>query len=71
MSNEPVLLFLHGVGDGNRDGAWLTGLNAALGGLGYPQVDPVRVIAPRYSHALKGSDESLRLPPVTVKRTSG
>lgn len=68
MSNEPVLLFLHGVGDGNRDGAWLTGLSAALGRLGYPHVDPERVIAPRYAHALKGSDESLRLPPVTVKR---
>lgn len=68
MSNGPVLLFLHGVGDGNRDGAWLTGLNAALGDLGYPQVDFERVIAPKYSHALKGSDESLRLPPVIVKR---
>lgn len=67
MSNAPVLLFLHGVGDGNRDGAWLTGLSAALARLGYPQVDPERVIAPRYAHALRGSDESLRLPPVTVK----
>lgn len=68
MSQEPTLLFLHGVGDGNKDGAWLTGLSAALARLGYPHVGPERVIAPRYAHALKGSDESLQLPPVTVKR---
>lgn len=68
MSQEPTLLFLHGVGDGNKDGAWLTGLSAALGRLGYPGVYPKRVIAPRYAHALKGSDEPLPLPRITVKR---
>lgn len=68
MSQEPFLLFLHGVGDGNRDGAWLTGLSAALSRLGYPDVDAERVIAPRYAHALKDSDESLPLPRTTVKQ---
>lgn len=68
MSQEPFLLFLHGVGDGNRDGAWLTGLNAALSRLGYPDVNPERVIAPIYAHAMRGSDESLPLPRITVKQ---
>jgi hypothetical protein len=68
MSQEPFLLFLHGVGDGNRDGAWLTGLSAALKRLGYPDVDAKRVIAPRYAHALRGSDESLSLPRTTIKQ---
>lgn len=68
MSQEPFLLFLHGVGDGNRDGAWLTGLSAALSRLGYPDVNAERVIAPRYAHALKDSDESLPLPRTTVKQ---
>jgi pimeloyl-ACP methyl ester carboxylesterase len=68
MSQEPFLLFLHGVGDGNKDSAWLTGLSAALSRLGYPDVDPERVIAPIYAHAMRGSDESLSLPRVTVKQ---
>lgn len=68
MSQEPFLLFLHGVGDGNRDSAWLTGLSAALSRLGYPDVDPERVIAPIYAHAMRGSDESLSLPRITVKQ---
>lgn len=68
MSHEPFLLFLHGVGDGNKDGAWLTGLEAALTRLGYPDVDPERIIAPTYAHALRGSDESIPLPRITVKQ---
>lgn len=68
MTQEPVLLFLHGVGDGNQDRAWLTGLSAALSRLGYPAVDPERVIAPRYAHALRDSDESIPLPRVTIKQ---
>lgn len=68
MSHEPFLLFLHGVGDGNKDGAWLTGLETALSRLGYPGVDAERVIAPRYAHALRGSDESIPLPRITVKQ---
>jgi pimeloyl-ACP methyl ester carboxylesterase len=70
MSQEPILLFLHGVGDGNRDGAWLTGLSAALVRLGYPDVDPKRVIAPKYAHALRGSDERLTIPRISVKQPS-
>lgn len=68
MSQQPALLFLHGVGDGNRDGAWLTGLSAALSRLGYSDLDPERVIAPIYAHAMRGSDESSSLPRVTVKQ---
>ena len=68
MSQEPTLLFLHGVGDGNRDRAWLTGLEAALSRLGYPAINPERVLAPRYAHALKDSDESFPLPKINVKQ---
>lgn len=69
MSVETFLLFLHGVGDGNKDGAWLTGLGGALSRLGYPDLDS-RVIAPVYAHALRDSDESSALPRVTVKQPS-
>ncbi len=68
MSNEPILLFLHGVGDGNQDGEWKVGLTKALLGLGYPDLDTVQVIAPRYAHALKGTDDNESLPGITVKQ---
>ncbi|MDQ0863792.1 pimeloyl-ACP methyl ester carboxylesterase [Arthrobacter globiformis] len=68
MSQEPTLLFLHGVGDGNRDRAWLTGLEAALSRLGYPRINPERILAPRYAHALRDCDESFPLPKINVKQ---
>lgn len=70
MSQQPFLLFLHGVGDGNKDAAWLAGLTTALSRLGYPAIESERIIAPRYAHALKGSDDSKQLPRVTVKQPS-
>ena len=68
MSNEPILLFLHGVGTGDLDGAWLTRLTTSLAGLGYPELDPARVIAPKYAHALRGADDGDPLPGLTIKQ---
>ncbi|AUI50928.1 alpha/beta hydrolase [Arthrobacter crystallopoietes] len=68
MSNEPILLFLHGVGDGDRDDDWKVGLTDSLLRLGYPNLDGVRVIAPKYAHALKGSDDNEPVPGLTIKQ---
>lgn len=67
LLEEPILLFLHGVGDGDQDDDWRARLTEALAGLGYPDLDPARVIAPKYAHALKGWDEKVALPGVTIK----
>ncbi len=48
MANAPILLFLHGVGDGDPDGAWQAALETSLARLGYPDLTGVRVIAPKY-----------------------
>lgn len=66
MSDKPVLLFLHGVGEGDREGKWKTPLVNALAELEYPGLDDVEVIAPKYSHALRGWDDEQQVPEVTV-----
>jgi len=71
MSTKPILLFLHGVGTGDPKGSWKSALSASLSRLGYPDLEDVRVIAPRFAHALKGADESEKLPPLTVNQPSG
>ncbi|MHC6221181.1 alpha/beta hydrolase family protein [Arthrobacter sp. MMS24-S77] len=68
MSNEPILLFLHGVGDGDQDDNWRVQLTEILVRLGYPDLDTVRVIAPKYAHALRGSDAKEPLPGLTIKQ---
>jgi pimeloyl-ACP methyl ester carboxylesterase len=65
---EPTLLFLHGVGDGDQDDTWKAQLSDTLSRLGYPDLNSARVIAPKYAHALKGSDDIDSLPDVTVKQ---
>ena len=70
MSNEPILLLLHGVGKGNPDATWQASCSEALNRLGYPDLENVRVIAPQYAHALMGIDEPQTLPVVTVKQLS-
>lgn len=67
LSNEPILLFLHGVGDGDQDDRWKIRFVQALIRLGYPELDTVQVIAPKYAHALKGWDDREPLPGVTIK----
>jgi pimeloyl-ACP methyl ester carboxylesterase len=70
-SDEPVLLFLHGVGTGDPAGEWKKALSASLERVGYPSLDSARVIAPRYAHALRGLDEAERLPDLIVKQPGG
>ena len=68
MANEPVLLFLHGVGDGDMEDTWRAHLTRGLAQLGYPDLEGVKVIAPKYAHALRGWDEKVALPGLTVKQ---
>ncbi|MDL5350937.1 lipase family protein [Microbacterium sp. zg-YB36] len=68
MSDRPILLFLHGVGTGDREDLWKARLTETLTALGYPHLDTAEVIAPKYAHALRGWDEKVDLPPITVKQ---
>jgi pimeloyl-ACP methyl ester carboxylesterase len=68
LSNEPILLFLHGVGDGDQNDNWRSSTAATLTRLGYPDMESVRVIAPKYAHALKGWNYKESLPGVTIKQ---
>lgn len=70
VSDKPVLLFLHGVGSGDQDDNWKSRLAEALTQLGYPDIDSVPVIAPKYAHALTGVDYKLPLPEETIKQLS-
>lgn len=71
MSTRPTLLFLHGVGGGDRDARWREALDRSLQLSGYDDLSGVNVRAPKYAHALRGSDDTLKLPPLTVKTLSG
>ena len=67
MPDEPILLFLHGVGSGDPADRWRETLARSLADLGYPGLDQVRLIAPKYPKALlHGSDDEFTLPGVTV-----
>ena len=70
LSKKPILLFLHGVGNGDPDNVWQAHLTKAFDRLGYPALDPGQVIVPKYAHALKGLDEKVPLPKVTIKEPS-
>ncbi|CAM3466590.1 hypothetical protein [Isoptericola cucumis] len=71
MPEKPTLLFLHGVGTGDQDDGWKTALEAAMVRLGYPSLDGVTVIAPKYPNALHGVDDDEPLPALTVKPPTG
>ncbi|MDN3495290.1 alpha/beta hydrolase [Planococcus sp. APC 4015] len=70
MTDQPILLFLHGVGDGDPGNKWRSRLELTLIDLGYADLTAVKVIAPRYAHALKGWDERVPLAPFTSKQPS-
>ncbi|MBJ2119419.1 hypothetical protein I6N91_00320 [Arthrobacter sp. MSA 4-2] len=70
MSNQPLLLFLHGVGDGDPEDIWSSRLTDTLVHLGYPSLSKERVLAPKYAHLLRGSDDNRPLPKVTIKEPS-
>ena len=67
MSDKPVLLFLHGVGDGDGQGQWQSTLEKSLRRTGHPCLDGVTILAPQYAQALNGIDESQELPGRTFK----
>lgn len=67
MPERPTLLFLHGVGKGDPDGAWRVALSGALVRLGYPAIGADAFVAPRYAHLLNGTDDADRVPPITSK----
>lgn len=71
MSDTPTLVFLHGVRTEGHEEKWTEDLSSSLTSCGYPGLSGVEVIAPRYNHALRGSDDPLDLPPLTVKSPSG
>ncbi len=69
MTDRPILLFLHGVGNGDPEDLWLGHMTDALEALGYPGLEGVHYLAPKYSHALRGVDDPVPpLPPVTLRK---
>jgi pimeloyl-ACP methyl ester carboxylesterase len=71
MSAPPILLFLHGVGDGDQDDNWRDTLERSLAEAGYPSLDHVTVIAPKYPNGLRGVDDDEAMPKVVVKAPRG
>jgi len=71
MSHAPILLYLHGVGDGDLDDGWQGALEAALTRLGYPDLSGVTVLAPKYPNGLRGVDDDEPLPKVAVRAPRG
>lgn len=71
MTDQSVLLFLHGVGAGDPDDVWKDVLDAKLREIGYPGLGGVTVIAPKYPNSLVASDDRHPLPGITVKEPSG
>jgi pimeloyl-ACP methyl ester carboxylesterase len=71
MTDALSLLFLHGIGTGDPGDRWKTVASETLSALGYPGLDGVDVIAPKYAHALRGWDEKQALPGITVKDLTG
>lgn len=71
MSSKPTLVFLHGVGTGDVADGWKSTLASSLQELGYPGLDGITVVAPKYPNALRGVDDKLPLPKITVRKTTG
>lgn len=67
---KPILLLLHGVGDGGSE-EWAPVISRTLVDLGYSDLEGVRIVAPKYAHALRGSDDDDPVPPLTVKAPTG
>lgn len=62
-----MLLFLHGVGDGDPSGKWKSAIEQSLQRTGYPNLDGIPILAPTYATALMGVDEPQVLPIRTFK----
>lgn len=61
------IVFLHGVGDGDDELKWLTGLNRGLAEVGGAEVDASKVISPDYSVLLNAVVSKYKHPPITYK----
>ena len=61
------IVFLHGVGDGDNDLNWLSGLNQGLATAGVDEVSEADVIRPNYSTLLNIAGLKLKHPAVTYK----
>lgn len=66
MPQSQILLYLHGVGDGDADDTWRDTLERSLEKLGYPGLSGIEVVAPKYPNGLRGVDDDVPLPPVSV-----
>lgn len=64
------LVYLHGVGDGDPAGGWLTALDNALQLQDLPAADQSFVIAPRYDDLLSTDGVAAKMPEVTYKSRS-
>lgn len=71
MPQAPVLLFLHGVGEGDLEGKWQETLEQTLVRLGFPDLSGVNIVAPQYPHGLRGVDDEERLPKLTQRALRG
>lgn len=70
MAEQPVLLFLHGVGTGDLQDNWRTRLSETLVGIGFPALDEAETLSPKYSDVLFDADEGVTLPEITIKNPS-
>lgn len=61
------IVFLHGIGDGDPNRAWLRALNTALESAGHPPVNDSQVVAPRYDSLLTIEGISAKMPDITYK----
>lgn len=71
MSQNPTLLFLHGIGTGDPAKLWYQTLDRTLKKIGYPGLSGLDVIAPHYPNGLSGIEDPAPLPEITVIATSG
>lgn len=71
MLSQPHLLFLHGVGPGDQDDDWKAVLAESLAKVGYPGLDGVTAVAPKYPNSLNGVDDDDPLPKLTIKVPTG
>lgn len=66
MNKAPVLLYLHGVGQGDLAQEWRFQLSQTLADIGYPSLDDVEIIAPKYADAFEEFEVAEELPPLTI-----
>jgi pimeloyl-ACP methyl ester carboxylesterase len=67
LTESTILVFLHGVGAGDPENRWISQLSRTLVDIGYPDLNSVDIITPKFAHALKGFDGTESLPGVTIK----